>query len=149
MATSNALPTQGITVKVGDGEVSEVFTTIAEVTGFDGPTTAVNEIEVTTLSSTAKEFIAGLADNGELSMNVNAVPNDAQHRQLREDIIAGTKRNYQIDFNDKTGAEVTSTTYTFEAFVKDFPLGATADDKLTGTVTLRISGDIIDAPAAE
>lgn len=142
---SNALPTQGITVKVGDGATpTEVFTTIAEVTGFDGPTTEANEIEVTTLSSTAKEFISGLVDNGEVTLNVNAVPDDSQHRQIRNDIEAGTVRNYQIDFNDGT---TTNTTYTFAAFVKSFPFSAAPDDKLTGTITLRITGSITDTPA--
>jgi len=148
MPISNAIPTQGIAIKVGDGAETEVFTTIAEVTGFDGPTTSVNEIETTTLASVAKEFIAGLVDNGEMTLNVNAVPKDTQLRQIRADIVAGTKRNYQIDFNDKEGAETTSTTYTFEAFVKDFPTSATADSKLEGTITLRISGDIDDVIAS-
>ena len=145
---SNAIATQGIAIKVGDGAMTEVFTTIAEVIGFSGPTTAANEIEVTTLASTAKEFIAGLVDNGEVSLEVNAVPKDTQHRQIRADISAGTVRNYLIDFNDKEGAETTSTTYEFAAFVKEFPLSAAADDKLSGTVTLRITGAIIDTIAA-
>ena len=85
-----ALATQGITVKVGDGAMTEVFTTIAEVTGFSGPTTEAAEIETTTLSSTAKEFIAGLVDNGEVTLEVNAVVKDTQHRQIRDDISAGT-----------------------------------------------------------
>lgn len=137
---SNALATQGITVAVGDGATpTEVFTAIAEVTGFSGPTTEANEIEVTTLSSSAKEFISGLADNGEVTLEVNAVPSDTQHNQIRNDILAGTVRNYQIDFNDGT---TTNTTYTFAAFVKAFPFTAAADDKLSGTITLRVTGAI-------
>ncbi len=145
---SNALGTQGISVKVGDGASTEVFTTIAEVTGFSGPTTESAEIEVTTLASAAKEFIAGLADNGEVTLEVNAVPNDAQHRQIRADILEGTTRNYQIDFNDKKSSQTTSTTYTFAAFAKSFPFSAAADDKLSGTITLRITGAITDTPAS-
>jgi len=140
---SNAIPTQGIKVLVGDGAEPEIFTEIAEVSGFDGPSTSANEIEVTTLASTAKEFIAGLSDNGELSLTVNAVPSDAQQVQIRADLTAGTKRNYQIDFND---GDLTGTLYTFEAFVKDFPFSASADDKLTGTITLRITGPITITP---
>ncbi len=140
---SNALPTQGILVKVGDGATpTELFTTIAEVTGFSGPTTEANEIEVTTLSSTAKEFISGLVDNGEVTLEVNAVPSDTQHNQIRSDISAGTVRNYQIDFNDMPDGGSNPTTYVFAAFVKSFPFSAAADDKLSGTITLRISGAI-------
>lgn len=145
---SNALKTQGITVLVGDGAGPEVFTTIAEVTGFSGPTTEANEIEVTTLASLAKEFIAGLVDNGEVTLEVNAVVKDTQHRQIRQDISNGTVRNYQIDFNDKDGLETTSTIYEFAAFVKSFPLSAAADDKLAGTITLRITGAITDTIAS-
>ncbi len=145
---SNALGTQGISVKVGDGAETEAFTTIAEVTGFSGPTTEASEIETTTLASAAKEFIAGLVDNGDVTLEVNGVPRDVQHRQLRADISDGAKRNYQIDFNDKTESETSSTTYTFKAFVKSFPLSAAADDKLSGTITLRISGAITDVIAS-
>lgn len=141
---SNALPTQGISVAVETTPGGGTYIAIAEVTGFAGPTTEANEIEVTTLASTTKEFIAGLADNGEVTMEVNAVPSDTQHNQVRSDIIAGTTRSYQIDFAD---GSITNTTYTFDAFVKSFPFSAAADDKLAGTITLRISGDIVIALA--
>lgn len=137
---SNAIGTQGITISVETTPGGGTYTEIAEVTGFDGPTTEAAEIEVTTLSSTAKEFIAGLADNGEISLNVNVVPSNTQHNQIRSDIVAGTVRSYQIDFND---GSTSNTTYTFDAFVKSFPFSAAADDKLSGTINLRITGDIV------
>lgn len=139
-----ALKTQGITIAVEDTPASGTYTAIAEITGFTGPTTEANEIETTTLSSTAKEFIAGLVDNGELTVEVNALPKDTQQRQIRSDITAGTVRSYRIDFNDKVTPEVTSTLYTFDAFVKSFPFSAAADDKLSGTATFRITGAITD-----
>ena len=135
-----ALKTQGISVEVETTPGGGTYTAIAEVTGFSGPTTEAAEIEVTTLASLAKEFIPGLADNGEVTMEVNAVPSDTQHDQIRSDIIAGTVRSYRIDFADGT---TTNTTYTFDAFVKSFPFSAAADDKLAGTIALRVTGDIV------
>lgn len=146
---SEAIGTQGIALKVGDGgDPTELFTTIAEVTGFDGPSVEAAEIEVTSLQSTAKEFIAGLKDNGEISINLNFVPRNAQHKQLIADITSGEKRNYQIDWNDLTGAETSSTLWTFEAFVKGLPVSASPDAALTGTATLRVTGDVTVTDAA-
>jgi hypothetical protein len=146
---SDAIATQGIKVNVGDGaEPTEGFTIIAEVTGFTGPTTEASEIEVTSLNSPAKEFIAGLVDNGEMSLEVNAVPSNTQHDQIRTDITDGTVRNYQIDFNDMPSGGSNPTTYTFAAFAKAFPFSAAADDKLSGTVTLRITGAVTVVLAA-
>jgi hypothetical protein len=59
---------------------SASFTTIANCTGWDGPSTENPEIDVTALTSTAKEFIGGLIDYGELTLQLNFDPNNATHQ---------------------------------------------------------------------
>ena len=56
----------GTLFKRGDGASPEVFTTIAEVTSVDGPTSVFDIIDVTTMESTGndREFIAGKGDPG-------------------------------------------------------------------------------------
>ena len=52
---------------------------IGQVVGFNGPTGSAGKIDVTNLLSTAKEFLMGLREEGELSIDVVYDPaNSAQ-----------------------------------------------------------------------
>ena len=54
--SSNALESQGMAIKRGDGASPEVFTTIPEVRSINGPDGSASEIDVSDLSSTSREF---------------------------------------------------------------------------------------------
>lgn len=138
--SSSALTSQGLTVGVGNGASPEVFTTISEVKGVDGPGGQAAEIDVTDLSSTAKEFVLGLQDEGDLTLDMNYIPADTQHAQLRSDRAAGTARNYRMSFTDSP-----VTTWTFSARVKGFSIGNSVDGVTGLTTTLRITGAITEA----
>ncbi len=135
--TTNAIATQGTLVKRGDGGGPEVFTTIGEVVSFDGPGGKATIIDATHLQSTAKEKLAGLPDEGEISMTLNFVPSDAQQTGLRNDRAARTKRNFKIVFTD-AGAETAS----FSAYVLEYKLSVKPDSKVELAVTLEITGPI-------
>jgi len=138
--SSSALTSQGMTIAVGNGASPEVFTTIAEVKSIDGPGGQSNEIDVTDLSSTAKEYVLGLQDEGDITLDMNYIPSNVQHAQLRSDRAAGTQRNYRISFTDSP-----VTTWTFAARVKGFSI-SNAVDNVTGlSVVLRVSGSITEA----
>ncbi len=138
--SSSALTSQGVTIGVGDGASPEVFTTIAEVKSIDGPGGQANEIDVTDLSSTAKEFALGLQDEGDITLDINYIPGNTQHAQLRSDRAAGTSRNYRITFTDSP-----ATTWTFAAYVKGFSISNAVDNITGASVTLRVSGSITEA----
>lgn len=135
--TTNAIPTQGTLVKRGDGGGPEVFITIGEVTGFDGPGGKASIIDATHLQSTFKEKLMGLPDEGEISLTLNYVPSDAQQIGLRNDRAARTKRNFKIVFTD-AGSETAS----FSAFVLEYKLSAKPDSKVDLAVTLEVTGPI-------
>lgn len=132
------ISSQGITVGYGDGASPEVFTTIANVTGVDGPSKENPEIDVTDLSSTAKEFIPGLVDNGEITLNLNFDVSNTTHDAVLDDLDAGTSRNYKITFANVSP----SIAWTFNAFPRSFPVTAGVDQAATGTLTLRINGAV-------
>jgi len=137
---TKAKPTKQTMCQRGDGATpTENFTTIGEVTSFSSPTVTVDEIDVTNMDSTAKEFISsGLADGGEITLEMNFVGSDAQQQGLRTDAYAGTTRNFKFVMNDHA---TTKTTVTFAAFVKmvDGPKGAVAEAYKT-SVTLKVTG---------
>jgi len=138
--SSSALTSQGMTIAIGNGASPEVFTTIAEVKSIDGPGGQTAEIDVTDLSSTAKEFVLGLQDEGDITLDMNYIPANTQHALLRTLRGTGAENNFRITFTDSP-----ATTWTFGARVKGFSI-SNAVDSVTGlSVTLRVTGSITEA----
>jgi len=137
---SNAIGAFGTLLKIGDGESSETFTTIAEVTNISGPGLSLDTIDVTSHSSTDgwREYIAGLLEAGEITFDINFIPTDVTQNHtagLLGDLANKTKRNFELVFPD-AGA----TTWSLAAFVTSFEPTEAIDDKLTASVTLKLAG---------
>lgn len=130
----------GTSIKLGDGASPEVFTTIAEVVEIGGPGLELDMIEITNHSSTGgwEEHVGGILRTGEVTLDINYDPAGGTHDAstgLIADMVARTLRNFQLIFPD-TG----TTTWTFSAYVQKFEPGAPVDDKLSASVTLKLSG---------
>ena len=138
--SSSALDSQGVTIGRGDAASPEVYTTIPEVVNIQGPGGQANEIDVTDLNSTAKEFRMGLQDEGSITMDILYIPGNAVHAGLRSDRAAQTLRNFRITFTDSP-----QTTWTFGAFVLGFEISNAVDDVTKASVTLRVSGSVTEA----
>lgn len=112
------------------------FTTAANVRSWSGPSTENPEIDVTSLQSTAKEFVGGLVDYGELTLELNFDPNNATHQQMFADMEASppTVTGWRITFVNPT------INYTWSAFVKSFSISGEVDGVIQGSLTLRLSG---------
>lgn len=138
--TTNAIKAQGVALKRGDGATpTEVFTLIAEITDFTGPQQSSKPIEVTSLDSTAHEYIAGLQDGGQVSFNLNYVPSNVPQQGLLSDFNSGLKRNFQLILTD--GA-TTPTKVAFAAVVIAHQLKGQVNDRVTGSATLKITGAV-------
>ena len=112
------------------------YVAVADVRSWDGPSTENPEIDVTTLSSTAKEFVGGLVDFGELSLELNFDPEKSSHQQLFTDMEASppTVTGWRITFVNPTR------NFTWSAFVKGFSISGEVDGVIQGSLTLRLSG---------
>lgn len=136
---SQAIFAGGTLLKIGDGAVSEAFTTVAEVKSISGPQFDTDDIDVTThdTSDGFHEHIAGLKEGGELGFDINFVPTHATH-SLATGLLGsymenGDKRhNFQIVFPD-------STTWLIPGFVKSFSINAPVDDVLSASVSIKVS----------
>ncbi len=131
---------QGTLLKGGDGAETEVFTTIAEVLDISGPGLSMEPVDATSHDSDGwKEFIAGLKDGGDVSFDIQYIPSNATHKNASGGVLYDfdqrTLRNFQLVFPDSG-----STTWTFAAFVTGFEPQAPVEDKLTASLTLKISG---------
>jgi len=96
-----------------------------------------DDIEVTHYTSDDgyKEYIQGLRDGGEVTVEGNFVPTDAGQASLITDFEAGTKRTFVV-----TLPNAAASTWTGTAYVKGFTQSSPIGDKLGFVATLKISG---------
>lgn len=137
--TTKAISSQGVKLKRGDGAASnEVFTTIGEVLSFTGPTESAKQIDVTSLDSSSREYIAGLRDGGEVSFDFNLVCSDLMQRGIKSDLANRVTRNWTLELTDD---QTSPTKIAFAAIVTSFSIKGTVDDRIVGSCSLKISGD--------
>lgn len=113
-------------------------TTIAQVRDIGGPGVSMDTIDVTTHDSTDawREFIAGLKDGGEVSLDLVYDPDNASQTLLRTDLDARTVNTYSITLTDATPA-----TITFSCLVTAFEPSAAVEDELGLSATLKVTGE--------
>jgi len=131
----------GILLKRGNGASPEQFTAIAELIGLAGPTLSRETVDVTHTESTNKyrEFIAGLLDAGEVTVDVAWLPDHATQNEatgILKDLHDGTLRNFQIIW--PTAAPVT---WTIACLVTGVDPTAPIEDRMTASISLKVSGD--------
>ncbi|QEZ47184.1 phage tail tube protein [Cupriavidus oxalaticus] len=134
------IDTTGKTVTAGSGTATPVtWTQIKNLVSFSGFDGQASELDVTDLDSTAKEFMLGLQDWGTFSFDVNRDFDDAGQQAVDAAKRAGAQKAYKLTLpNGKTK--------TFDAYCKNSPLEGGVDQVLkTSGVTLRITGDVVDA----
>ena len=134
-----AIRTQGTLIQSSDAASPEVFATIPKVTSISGPDGSAAEIDVTGLEDSSKKYITGLADNGNISLQLFYDHNRVKHALLKSDFDAGTERNYQIVFDDDASPQ---TTLSFAATVNALSFDFQTDSAVQANVTLRINGDV-------
>ena len=128
----------GATLQLGSGASPQVYTTIAEVLRC-GPIGSSNpEVDVTNLDSTAKEYIAGLADGNTVEFEMNWVVGNTQQQTLRTQQAAGATVNLRMVWNTSP-----QTKAQFDLVLLDFEMGETTPDaQITARASGRISGSI-------
>jgi hypothetical protein len=95
---SNALIGTGILLKSGNGAGPEVFTDIAEIVALKPPALSRNEIEVSNHNEGVEAKILGMLRQGQVTGTLNWIPGNGTHAALIADLLANTKRNWQIAF---------------------------------------------------
>ena len=118
------------------GDSPPHYNEIAEVFNITPPNEQTDDVDVTHNQSPnrRREFIPGLIDAGECSFEMNFVPGSASDMILLDLKTAGTVVNCKVLFPN-------AATWEFLAFVKGYEISMATEDKMTATVTLRVSGD--------
>lgn len=149
---SNELRSQGTELFFLDTTIKKI-PNLADI-GEHGP--QADDIETTNLDSLAKEFLTGLADNGELPLQLNLDPTSLVHQRLSALAGTGQRLTFCMCLSDGTDPPtVTSgalvipvvtgrTSFVFSASVKSFRKAFKANDASRVTCALRISGAIAE-----
>ncbi|MFA5526896.1 MAG: phage tail tube protein [Acholeplasmataceae bacterium] len=126
------MPFTGIGTVLKRGSVA-----IADVVSINGPGMARDTVDVTTLSSVGgyREFITGLRDGGTLTFEV--LFSKTGYQALKTDFENDDAETYSVELPDDD-----STIITFDGLVTDFPVTIPLDDKVSVSVTIKITGNI-------
>lgn len=126
----------GTTLSRGNNDATsttaETFTPIANITSLSPPGISREILDVTAHDSPNgyMEFLGGLKDPGEVSFDVNYEPTN--HDTLVDDFEVDDPINYEVAFPD-------GTVWAFGAILTGFEPDAPYDDKLTASITLKVT----------
>ena len=131
----------GMVVSFGTATGTATAATLANVTNISGLGGDVEEIDVTSHDSSGayREFVASFLDAGEVTFDVNFDPNQTTHRATTGGILYLRDQRLVVPWKLTFPGSPTHSA-TFQGFVKGAPFDAPFDDKLSATVTVRVTG---------
>lgn len=130
---------------------------VACVTSIDGIDTAIDQIETTCLSDTARTYVSGLATPGAATFGINTDTSEASHLRLHQLKVAGTTlhwalgwgdgtANPTVDSNDTFNLPSTRSWIIFDGYMNAYPFSFALNAVVTSTVGIQISGDPVLVP---
>lgn len=122
-----------------------ILTKITNVVSLTPPSPTRDTIDTTDHDSSGdfREFIASLIDAGEASITINYVPGSTGDVLLTSMLGTGTVRAFAIDLNSATA---TQWRVSGSGIVTSYvPSDVVIDDKMTATVTIKVSGPLVQA----
>ena len=139
MPASNATFGKGTLLQVDPSGTGSGWVTISECKTISGPTFEAEEVDVTSHSSDGdfREYIRGLIDPGEITVEINYDPDHSTHQNLFTWLASGDIQDWRI----RWASMAPGTTYemTFTAFVRSMPISSPVDNVLTANITLRVT----------
>lgn len=118
------------------------WTQLKELDTFDPSGASVSELDKTNLDSTAKEYSAGIVDNGTISCGMKYVASDPGLIAAKVAFVAGATKQYKLVVPN-------GDIYSFQGFYKEVPTMPSGgiDKLLAGKLSIRIDGAVTLTPA--
>jgi hypothetical protein len=138
--SSNALESQGTTLKIATLGSPATFVAIPDVRDINFRTGSAAVIDTTDLSATAKTKRMGLPDEGQLTFTLMFRPQQAQHAELVAAKADRKARNFRVVLTDASPA----TEYEFSGYVLSIPISAAVDGVIESNVTVEIDGPVTE-----
>lgn len=143
---SNARLGYGSLFEIEGVDSPSQFHELAEVFNITPPSSEVDQVDVTHMQSPyrRREFIDGLIDPGECSFEMNYVPGSTSDLMLLAilDTPLGESRRRTCRITYPNGVKDT-----FSANLMNYEPDIPTDDKMTATVTWRVTGFVTRTPA--
>lgn len=132
---------QGFGVTFEYENPSDTWVTVGEVIDVTPPSVSKDTIDTTHhgTSNGQRTFLGGLVDAGEATVEVNYDITDTGHVYLRGKALTANDSPTGFRFTYSDGA---STVETFEAIVTGFEASTPIDDRVTASITLKLSGGL-------
>jgi len=132
---------KGFTFKMSDEASPEVYATLGEVLSASGVGVTNSTIDVTnTDSGNVKEYIAGMADGSEISVECNALHGNTKQTLAIAKVDAGGQINIQLVMSNTASSPVTTITITALVTMLSWSFTPGFDDKNGISFTMKISG---------
>lgn len=132
---STASSAQGTTLEVQAAGSPTTWLPVGNFTTWSGPSGEAAEIDVTNLSSTRKEYLIGLADEGNYTFNLHYDPDDAGQARMKALRASGGVGRFRL-------THPTSAVEEFNGFVKSFPRDGGVDSAIAAAVNIRVTGEV-------
>lgn len=127
----------------GDGGSPESFDRVCPVMSISGLGETNDLVDVTTFCSNGnREYISGLADGQELTIEANYETTSADLSAMIADVKAKTNKNYRVVVEDGSP----TTVFSFAGTPLSWVLNPSVDDKNSISFTIKISGEITITP---
>lgn len=138
MTTTQAIIGYGSTIEVETSAGSGVYTKLGEVTSITPPNEKVDQIDVTHMESPnrTREFIQGLIDPGEMSLDINYVPGGSTDDFIIAWRLAGESRSVKLTFPSSAAV------WTFPAFILGFTPTMGVAEALKAALSLKVAGAV-------
>lgn len=141
MPESQAQLGYGSRVEIESDDSPGQYAELAEVTNITPPSMVVDQIDVTHMQSPnrRREFISGMIDGGELSFDMNFIPGSTSDDRLFEllnlPVSESRRRNLRLSFPN-------GLTWSFAGELTGYEPTVPTDDKMSATVTFKVTGDL-------
>jgi len=124
---------------IGKWKLTHEAAEVEEVLSVGGMGKSNNLVDVTNFDSPggSMEYIAGLADGTEISVECNYVPAATAQIALRADVDAGATAAFVMTYDG-------SVTFTFNAVCMGYVITPSTSEQNKCSYTLKISGDITE-----
>lgn len=135
---SAAMIGYGTKIEIENVAGGGVYTEIGEVTNANKPNIQVDQVEVTTMQSPdqTKEYIAGLADRGEVTLSMNWVPGSASDTFIE---------TWREGGNERRSVKITTPNnkiYTFNAFILSYSGEIPNGEVMKAELGLKVAGSV-------
>lgn len=124
---------------IGKWEISHAGTSIEEVLSVSGLGRTNQLLDVTNFDSPAgsMEYIAGLADGDEVTIECNYLSAAPGQGGLRDDVDAGDSASFKLTYNN-------AVTFTFTAACIGYTIIPSVTEQNKVSYTIKISGNIVE-----